>query len=172
MIVTCERCATQFRLDDTKVPPQGVRVRCSRCKHAFFVEPSGGAEGERVHRVAEEAVAGKPRSTPDATQDLCVPAERGAGAAEPALDAEDGAKKWSRRGFGKGALMMADGKLIVLSERGIHLAIVEATPSGFREISRAKVLDGHTWTPPVLANGRIYCRNDAGDVACVDVRGK
>jgi predicted Zn finger-like uncharacterized protein len=91
VIVTCERCATQFRLDDTKVPPQGVRVRCSRCKHAFFVEAPGGAEGERVHSVVEEAVAGKPRSAPEVTQDLCVSAERGAGSAEPALDAGDGA---------------------------------------------------------------------------------
>ena len=46
-----------------------------------------------------------------------------------------------------------------------------ASPSAFAEIARAQVLDGHTWTPPVLANGRIYCRNDAGAIACVDVRG-
>ena len=41
LIVTCEQCATQFHLDDAKVPPGGVRVRCSRCKHAFFIEPAG-----------------------------------------------------------------------------------------------------------------------------------
>jgi outer membrane protein assembly factor BamB len=88
------------------------------------------------------------------------------------LDAETGATKWSQRGLGKGGLMLADGKLIILSERGIHLVIAEANPEGYREIARAKVLDGHTWTSPVLANGRIYCRNDAGDIACVDVRSR
>ncbi|HXK21045.1 MAG TPA: zinc-ribbon domain-containing protein [Myxococcota bacterium] len=39
MIVTCERCSTQFQLDDARVPQRGVRVRCSRCKHAFRVVP-------------------------------------------------------------------------------------------------------------------------------------
>lgn len=38
MIVTCERCATQFQLDDARIPPGGVRVRCSRCRHAFEIE--------------------------------------------------------------------------------------------------------------------------------------
>lgn len=39
MIVTCERCTTQFQLDDSRIPPGGVRVRCSRCKHAFEISP-------------------------------------------------------------------------------------------------------------------------------------
>ncbi len=38
MIVTCERCASQFQLDETKIPSKGVRLRCSRCEHSFFVE--------------------------------------------------------------------------------------------------------------------------------------
>lgn len=37
MIVTCERCTTQFQLDDSRIPPGGVRVRCSRCRHAFEI---------------------------------------------------------------------------------------------------------------------------------------
>ena len=68
-------------------------------------------------------------------------------------------------------MMLADGKLIVLSEDGGDLVIVEASSKAFVEIARTQALDGHTWTPPVLANGRIYCRNDAGAVACVDARG-
>jgi predicted Zn finger-like uncharacterized protein len=43
VIVTCERCATQFQLDDSRVPAEGVRVRCSRCKHAFEVHLPGKA---------------------------------------------------------------------------------------------------------------------------------
>jgi len=31
------------------------------------------------------------------------------------------------------------------------------------------VLQGKCWTTPVLAGGRIYCRNAAGDVVCLDV---
>jgi hypothetical protein len=65
--------------------------------------------------------------------------------------------------------MAADGKLIVLSESG-ELMIALASPEKFRPSARAKVLDGKCWTVPVLANGRIYCRNADGDLVCVDVR--
>jgi predicted Zn finger-like uncharacterized protein len=37
MIVKCEQCLTRFRLDDAKVRDEGVRVRCSKCKHIFLV---------------------------------------------------------------------------------------------------------------------------------------
>jgi predicted Zn finger-like uncharacterized protein len=43
LIVTCEMCTTQFQLDDSRVPAGGVRVRCSRCKHAFYIETPGPA---------------------------------------------------------------------------------------------------------------------------------
>jgi hypothetical protein len=33
-------------------------------------------------------------------------------------------------------------------------------------------LTGKCWTVPVLANGRIYARNAAGQLVCVDVGGK
>lgn len=55
MIVTCEECTTQFQLDDARVPDGGVRVRCSRCKHAFFVKKVTNA-GDSVERVVEQAL--------------------------------------------------------------------------------------------------------------------
>ena len=84
---------------------------------------------------------------------------------------DTGKVKWSQDGLGKGSLIIADGKLIVLSERG-ELVIAEATPRGFSEISRAKVLNGKCWTAPVLACGRIYCRNHQGDLVCLNVSAK
>ena len=70
-------------------------------------------------------------------------------------------------------LMAADGKLIILELNGM-LHIVEATPSSYRELSQADVFAGQNKprafaTPPVLCNGRIYCRNYAGDLICIDV---
>jgi predicted Zn finger-like uncharacterized protein len=56
VIVTCERCATQFQLDDTRVPADGVRVRCSRCKHAFEVVRPEMSEAVRIKRVARRAL--------------------------------------------------------------------------------------------------------------------
>jgi predicted Zn finger-like uncharacterized protein len=39
MVITCEKCQTRFELDETRVPPKGARVRCSRCQHRFHVKP-------------------------------------------------------------------------------------------------------------------------------------
>lgn len=87
------------------------------------------------------------------------------------IDWKTGAEKWSDPTFGKGALMMADGKIIGLSDKG-ELRIIEPSPTECKIISRAQVLGGKCWTTPVLSNGRIYCRNSKGDLVCVDVSGK
>ncbi|MAB78264.1 MAG: alcohol dehydrogenase [Planctomycetes bacterium] len=82
----------------------------------------------------------------------------------------DGNELWRERGLDKGALAIADGKLIVLSGDG-ELVIAAAAPKGFEVFSRSEVLDGGVcWTPPVLSGGRIYCRNQAGVLACMDHR--
>lgn len=39
MIVTCASCLTKYNLDDSRLKPKGVKVRCSRCKHVFWVVP-------------------------------------------------------------------------------------------------------------------------------------
>jgi len=80
-----------------------------------------------------------------------------------------GAEKWAQDGLGCGTAIAAKATLIVLSERG-ELIVAPATPSGFRPAARAKVLAGKCWTPPVLSNGRLFCRTAAGDVVRVDLR--
>jgi outer membrane protein assembly factor BamB len=88
------------------------------------------------------------------------------------LDFKTGDKKWSQKGMGTGSLMLADGKLIILGEKG-KLVIAEASPQGFKELSSAQILPKtKCWTVPVLANGRIYARSAAGQLVCVDVSGK
>jgi outer membrane protein assembly factor BamB len=87
------------------------------------------------------------------------------------LGLDTGEVKWSDKVSGKGSLMLADGKLIVLSERG-GLLVADASPEGFKPISRAQILGGKCWSAPVLANGKIYARNAAGDLVCVGVSGK
>ncbi len=82
-----------------------------------------------------------------------------------------GTMKWQDVDIGPGAHMVADGKLIVLTGKG-ELIIAKASSQKFDIISRAQILQGKCWTAPVLANGRIYCRNSTGDVICLDVRAK
>jgi len=86
LIITCEQCATQFQLADAKVPAGGVRVRCSRCKHAFFVEPAAaGPELEPADRAAQEALDAYAPPAPEATDDLSMPSS----AADSDLDDSD-----------------------------------------------------------------------------------
>ena len=71
------------------------------------------------------------------------------------------------------SLTAADGKLIMLELNGT-LRIAEASSSKFTEISSADVLGGAEKprifaTHPVLCGGKIYCRNYAGDLICIDV---
>ena len=70
-----------------------------------------------------------------------------------------GAVQWDKSGLGKGSLLIADGHLIALGEDGT-LVLAEASPSRYAEKARAKVLDGTCWSVPVLANGKLYVRNE------------
>jgi outer membrane protein assembly factor BamB len=80
-----------------------------------------------------------------------------------------GKERWSRPEAGTGSVTAAGGKLIVLSDKG-ELMVAPPSPEGFEPTARARVLEGKCWTVPVLSNGRIYARNAAGDVVCLDVR--
>lgn len=94
MILTCERCETRFRLDEKRLPAGGARVRCSRCKHAFFVNPGGAPAAEVVHQLAEAAVTQARMPAPAPSWDLdedpngrtvqSVPKPRASVAADPA----------------------------------------------------------------------------------------
>ncbi len=83
------------------------------------------------------------------------------------LVAETAQRKWSTRGYGKGSLIIADGKLLVLSDRG-KLAMIEATPKGFNELAQAQVIEGKSWTSPTFEDGKIYLRNQK-EMACYDL---
>lgn len=84
---------------------------------------------------------------------------------------DTGEVKWEQEGFGHAPVTAADGKLLVMEEKG-NLIVAEASPAGYKELARAKVLGGMCWTCPVLCGGRIYCRNFGGDVVCLDVKGQ
>ena len=86
------------------------------------------------------------------------------------LSWEDGSELWRVRGLGMGSVAVAGGRLIVLSSRG-ELIVGDASPDGFEELSREKILDGGVyWTTPVLLGGLIYCKNSLGDLVCLDHR--
>tara|TARA_B100001123_G_scaffold103168_2_gene119594 strand:- start:486 stop:1700 length:1215 start_codon:yes stop_codon:yes gene_type:complete len=81
----------------------------------------------------------------------------------------DGQVQWRKDGYRCGSLMAVNDQLLVLGEQG-NLAVGPASPKEFKPKTEAQVLRGRCWTVPVLANGRIYCRNATGDLVCLDVR--
>lgn len=86
------------------------------------------------------------------------------------LEVVTGKPKWQQRGFQKGSLILAEGHLIVLGERGM-LALVEASPTAYQEKGSVQILNGKCWTMPTLANGKLYLRNQS-EMLCLEVTGK
>ena len=81
------------------------------------------------------------------------------------MDFETGEINWKQAGLGCGALIIANGHLLILSDRG-DLVLADASPDGFKEIARSKFLKGRCWTAPVLLNGQVYGRNAEGRTVC------
>jgi outer membrane protein assembly factor BamB len=86
------------------------------------------------------------------------------------VDIKDGTVKWEREGFGPGQVILVGDQLLALSDAG-ELVLIDPQPGAYKEIGRAKILDGKCWTTPVLANGRIYARSTK-EAASFDVSGK
>jgi len=97
------------------------------------------------------------------------------------LDLESGHLKWIKSLYELGShlkptwisLTAGDSRLIALTDRGI-LYVAEASSEGFKMISSCDVFAGKNrprefFTPPVLCNAKIYCRNFAGDLICINV---
>ena len=83
-------------------------------------------------------------------------------------DFKTGAAVWSEREkLGKGAIAYADGRLYCLSQDEGIVALVEASPKGWREHGRFELpYDSRlrkpkwlVWTHPVITGGRLYLRN-------------
>ncbi len=89
-----------------------------------------------------------------------------------AMKFDDGQVAWRDRSVGKGSVTWADGHLYVYSEGGV-MALVEATPEAYTEKSRFSIPAGDfkTWTPPVIANGRLYLR-EQDRLYSFDIKGK
>ena len=87
-----------------------------------------------------------------------------------------GMVRWVDRSVGPGAVCYADGNLYVRGETG-EVALVEATPEGYREKGRftppdapQKVGGLRAWAYPVVANGRLYLR-DLDAIWCYEIKG-
>jgi len=83
---------------------------------------------------------------------------------------------WEERSIGSSAICSADGLLFLHGENG-EVALVEATPAGYKEKGRfappAQPDRGQSkaWAHPIVANGKLYIR-DLGCLWCYDIKAK
>ena len=90
---------------------------------------------------------------------------------------DDGSEVWLERSLKKGAIHYADGMLYCLEERSGTVALVEAGPDGYKEVSRFTLSPlsenrsrrGGIWVHPVVVGGRLFLR-DQEYVYCYDVK--
>jgi outer membrane protein assembly factor BamB len=77
-----------------------------------------------------------------------------------AMEFLTGKVAWRDRSVGKGNCIYADQRLYCMGEDGV-VGLIEPTPKAYTEISRFEIPHGSlpTWTPPAIANGRLYLRD-------------
>ncbi len=81
---------------------------------------------------------------------------------------DSGEVMWTESGLGCGSLMIAGGKLVILSDDG-RLVIAKATSVGYDEVASASILEGRCWTVPVLFEGCVFARNATGKLVAVQL---
>jgi outer membrane protein assembly factor BamB len=89
------------------------------------------------------------------------------------MDLKTGEVAWRDRGPGKGSIVIADGRIYCRNEQSPGtMMLVEATPDGYKELSTFEPPDASgksTWPHPVVANGRLYLR-DQDVLLCYDIQ--
>ncbi|MEM7316086.1 MAG: PQQ-binding-like beta-propeller repeat protein, partial [Planctomycetota bacterium] len=85
------------------------------------------------------------------------------------IDTETGKRKWKKRGYGHGQVLLLKDQqlLLILSESG-ELALVEAQPGEAKELAKMSALTGKTWNHPVIAHGKLFVRNGE-EAVCYDL---
>ncbi len=80
------------------------------------------------------------------------------------ISAETGEATWTKRGLGKGSLILVDNQLLVLSDQG-KLVMVDTNPEVYTEHGSVDALTGKSWTAPSFSNGKVFVRN-LTEMAC------
>ena len=85
------------------------------------------------------------------------------------VEMKTGKVKWTSDNFGCGSMIVADGKLIILTEEG-DLVMAKTSPEKYEELGRATVLTNRPVRAPIaLADGKLYGR-DGRKLVCWDLK--
>jgi hypothetical protein len=89
-------------------------------------------------------------------------------------DIKTGNVLWQDKSFGKGSIAYADNRFILRTEDKGTLALIEASPAGYKEHGRFEQpnrSDQKAWPHPVVSNGNLYIR-DEDHLLCYDISAK
>lgn len=145
-------------------PPDRIFLSAAHRGGARMLRVVAAGEGQRVETVWNSRVMKNHFSSSVLYQGHIYGTDR---SILKCIDPDNGEMRWRTRGFGEGSLIAAEGNLYVLGTQG-RLALVEATPEAFRQTSSFQAMRGKCFTPPSLAQGRIYLRNNA-EMVCLDL---
>ena len=84
------------------------------------------------------------------------------------VELKTGKVRWSQDHFGAGTVMLANDRLLVLTEKG-ELISAPATPDGFKPTARAQILPFECRAYPALADSLLYARSKE-TLVCVELR--
>ena len=74
------------------------------------------------------------------------------------VELETGKLMWTERNFGVAAVILADGKLLIMKTDG-QLLLASPSTQGFRKLDQARLFDGTVRALPALSDGRFYARD-------------
>ena len=80
-----------------------------------------------------------------------------------------GEVQWAQRGFEKGGIVVVDGTIIAVDGANGDVAMVKLSPESYQELGRIKPLGGQSWSPPIVAQGKLIVRNRSA-LACLDLK--
>jgi len=83
------------------------------------------------------------------------------------VDAATGKEKWKEGEYGNGQILLANGKLVIVTEKG-NVALVACDSNEHRELGNIEVLKSRTWNMPALAGKSLFMRSHR-EMARVDL---
>jgi outer membrane protein assembly factor BamB len=153
---------------DPQITPQGILLSSGYSKGSTLLQVgAAGNSPEAVWRSRDLRNQMSPGVVLNGHL-YAIDGDAGSATSLRCLRVEDGQLAWSHEGLGAGTLIATRQHLLILGERGL-LVLAAASPEKFASLGELQVLEGKCWTLPALAHGRLYCRNAAGKLVCLDL---
>ena len=85
------------------------------------------------------------------------------------VDADTGESRWVSDAAPIGTFILSDGHWLFFTRHG-EVVLAPASTAELKPIERFQAIEGKCYATPTLANGRLFVRNNAGELAAYDVK--